>query len=202
MYIHRNSSKYRLEDGTLVSGKGKDFKDIYRSDEFGCSNGVSISETICYWRKANAIHGWFVSNVMGDEDECREFYVPMEKLKELYADCKSVLKVFEGKRMYLDPKLNDCDREGKDSEFAFSSKSKRKISDYWSYLVELTDKEKEEIKDILPPTEGFFFGTYELDGGYLYDILKTIKMLDRLFKQDKEAAKKGEHYDYEYYPSW
>lgn len=44
-----------------------------------------------YWRKANAIHGWFVENVQDDEDDCREYYVEREQLEELLAECVSVL---------------------------------------------------------------------------------------------------------------
>jgi hypothetical protein len=36
-----------------------------------------------YWRKANAIHHWFVINVQGGEDNCKEYYVSREQLQEL-----------------------------------------------------------------------------------------------------------------------
>lgn len=36
-----------------------------------------------YWRKANQIHQWFVENVQDGEDECKEYYVPFNKLMEL-----------------------------------------------------------------------------------------------------------------------
>lgn len=44
-----------------------------------------------YWRKANAIHGWFVKNVQGGEDECRPHYVSREQLEELKTLCRRVL---------------------------------------------------------------------------------------------------------------
>lgn len=40
-----------------------------------------------YWRKANAIHKWFVDNVQNGEDECREHYVTREQLAELRDAC-------------------------------------------------------------------------------------------------------------------
>ena len=40
-----------------------------------------------YWRKANAIHKWFVDNVQNGEDECREHYVSREQLVELRDAC-------------------------------------------------------------------------------------------------------------------
>lgn len=45
----------------------------------------------CYWRKANAIHKWFVDNCQNGVDECQETYVTREQLQELIDLCKEVL---------------------------------------------------------------------------------------------------------------
>ena len=45
-----------------------------------------------YWRKANAIHGWFVENCQNGLDECQQSYVPREKLVELRDLCKDILE--------------------------------------------------------------------------------------------------------------
>lgn len=50
-----------------------------------------VSIDAMYWRKANAIHGWFVEKCQGGRDECQETYVPREKLVELRDLCKSIL---------------------------------------------------------------------------------------------------------------
>lgn len=50
-----------------------------------------IVEQVGYWRKANAIHKWFVDNVQEGEDDCKEYYVDTEKLKELLNECNKVL---------------------------------------------------------------------------------------------------------------
>lgn len=56
-------------------------------------NRVStITERVGYWRKANAIHKWFVENVQGGEDDCEEYEVEVEKMKELLNIVKKVLK--------------------------------------------------------------------------------------------------------------
>lgn len=44
---------------------------------------VYIITEAMYWRKANAIHKWFVDNVQGGEDDCGEYYVDPEQLKQL-----------------------------------------------------------------------------------------------------------------------
>lgn len=34
-----------------------------------------IDEQVAYWRKANAIHKWFVDNVQEGNDNCQSYYV-------------------------------------------------------------------------------------------------------------------------------
>ena len=46
---------------------------------------------LAYWRKANAIHGWFVKNVQEGTDDCGSHYVSLEQLKELKETCEKVL---------------------------------------------------------------------------------------------------------------
>ena len=51
-----------------------------------------IAEEVGYWRKANAIHKWFVDNVQDGEDDC-DFHreVTREDLEELRDVCHEVL---------------------------------------------------------------------------------------------------------------
>jgi hypothetical protein len=44
-----------------------------------------------YWRKANAIHKWFVDNVQEGEDECKEYYVSREDIEKLLGAVNQVL---------------------------------------------------------------------------------------------------------------
>lgn len=53
--------------------------------------GVHVEVTCAYWRKANQIHKWFVDNVQGGKDDCGEYYVSHEKLKELLTTCQQAL---------------------------------------------------------------------------------------------------------------
>ena len=50
-----------------------------------------ISEEIMYWRKANHIHKWFVDNVQEGVDDCRQYHVVLEELKDLANLCKEVI---------------------------------------------------------------------------------------------------------------
>lgn len=51
-----------------------------------------ISFEAMYWRKANAIHKWFVDKCQDGVDECQETYVDLIRLQELVDTCKIVLK--------------------------------------------------------------------------------------------------------------
>lgn len=50
-----------------------------------------IEEAVGYWRKANAIHGWFVNHVQEGKDDCEQYYVSKQNLRDLRTVCQSVL---------------------------------------------------------------------------------------------------------------
>ena len=52
----------------------------------------NITEEVMYWRKANAIHNWFVQNCQDGIDECQESYVSKEQLEELADICEKVVE--------------------------------------------------------------------------------------------------------------
>ena len=59
------------------------------AQDFG---GISISYPVGYWRKANAVHGWFVNVLADGEDECQEIPVSRENFEVLRDSCKAVLE--------------------------------------------------------------------------------------------------------------
>lgn len=54
--------------------------------------GAYVTVTAAYWRKANQIHGWFVRNIQGGNDNCGEYYVSHEKLESLLSVCRHALR--------------------------------------------------------------------------------------------------------------
>jgi hypothetical protein len=52
----------------------------------------SVIFRVAYWRKANAIHQWFVENVQNGVDECQKAYVEREQLEKLLDICKQILE--------------------------------------------------------------------------------------------------------------
>jgi hypothetical protein len=55
------------------------------------SPSATVQFTVAYWRKANAIHGWFVREVQGGEDECLPHDVDIAQLKDLHSACMDIL---------------------------------------------------------------------------------------------------------------
>lgn len=51
-----------------------------------------VSVEVMYWRKANAIHKWFVDNLQEGKDECQETFFNPEDLYPLQELCRTVLE--------------------------------------------------------------------------------------------------------------
>jgi len=64
-------------------------------EEFKVPDGwetTEISFEVGYWRKANAIHKWFVDNIQSGNDNCGEYYlskVDLESLRDLCLQVKA-----------------------------------------------------------------------------------------------------------------
>lgn len=144
-----------------------------------------IEEESCYWRKANAIHKWFVENVQDGNDDCRNYYVSTEDLKKLLDVCKKV------------------------KETAIIKKGKVQNGSHLEngeWVADMEDGEyienADEIDEILPTTDGFFFGSTSYDQWYMKDIDYTIERLEQLLKEEKELNNLGFYSDFEYCSSW
>lgn len=51
-----------------------------------------IEVEVGYWRKANAVHAWFVREVQEGEDNCGSYWVSREQLASLRRDCQEALE--------------------------------------------------------------------------------------------------------------
>lgn len=136
-----------------------------------------IVESVMYWRKSNQIHNWFVNNVQDGKDDCGEYHVSVDQLKELLGICKNVLEHIEK-----------------------SEKTKQMVEVGWSdgkpMMEEVEVYVSPEIEELLPTTDGFFFGSTEYDEYYMLDIKNTITGLETILSEDNTN---GEFY---YSSSW
>jgi hypothetical protein len=97
-YISANNYS-RDEEGNFSQEPNPEFSNIMEQSDlpldinkYTFSGSANVAIQVGYWRKANAIHGWFVNELANGVDECQEIYVPREKLSELRDLCKSALK--------------------------------------------------------------------------------------------------------------
>lgn len=122
----------------------------------------SIFEEVGYWRKANAIHKWFVDNVQNEVDDCGTYEVSKEKLKELLEICIEVRdnsKVVKGW-------IKNGER--------FENGICYPIMEEGEYI-----ENPEVAEELLPTQGGFFFGSTGYDQWYMEDIKKTIDILTK-----------------------
>jgi hypothetical protein len=63
---------------------------------------------------------------------------------------------------------------------------------------------KDVVETILPPTDGFFFGSQNIGEEYREDVEDTIKILSELIEEEKEASEEFGYRspDYYYKASW
>lgn len=125
-----------------------------------------ITEDVAYWRKANQIHKWFVDNVQDGEDDCGEYYVSKEHLEELIDTCKRVVKT----AILEDGQLSS----------GYSIENGVQKHHYVDGKVIVN---AEEVAEILPNQEGFFFGGTDYNELYLDSVKNTIEMLEPLLKE-------------------
>jgi len=59
--------------------------------ELGDNKIETVVAEVAYWRKANAVHSWFVETVQGGEDNCQKSYVSLEQLQDLLAQVENVI---------------------------------------------------------------------------------------------------------------
>ncbi|MGI1661367.1 hypothetical protein ACRDNQ_03915 [Palleronia sp. KMU-117] len=121
---------------------------------------TEVREVIGYWRKANQIHGWFVRNAQGGKDDCREYPVSRDQLRELLKvvqEVKASTKLIPGK-VSMGQTL-----EG--GEWVEILKDGRVMAN------------TEVAERLLPVCEGFFFGSYAYDQDYYDDLVETERIL-------------------------
>ena len=81
-----------LEKETYIGNREKNNGVVIIVEGVDSSKVRRVVEEVCYWRKANAIHKWFVENVQDGNDDCGRYYVSQEEMKELLNVIKKVLR--------------------------------------------------------------------------------------------------------------
>jgi hypothetical protein len=91
MFLEARRFLWIYDDGT---GKDAEIGERLREavpELAGMRPNKIIAEAV-YWRKANAIHAWFVQNVQAGRDDCGSYHVSRDQLARLVATCDQVLR--------------------------------------------------------------------------------------------------------------
>lgn len=98
MYLYGErwmSDRIFTEDKMFTNPQFVDLAKLFDLNPKDLDGPVTIKFTVGYWRKANAIHNWFVKNVQGGKDECKPHHVSLEQLAELRKDCVNALAAYQ-----------------------------------------------------------------------------------------------------------
>jgi predicted methyltransferase len=92
--FYSSASWSKEEDKKEVNAIAKmmNAENLLFSDEEDNIQFAKLKLEIAYWRKANAIHKFFVNTCADGVDNCQETYVSVENLQELLSRCKEVLE--------------------------------------------------------------------------------------------------------------
>ena len=122
-------------------------------------------DELIYWRKANAIHRFFLENGEIVQDGVSAI-ISKEVIEDLLDKCNEVLE----KAIVKEGKIN-VGRQFKDGEWIELTRDGKYIENV------------DEIESILPTQDGFFFGSTDYDEFYLEDIKWTKEQLEKVLKE-------------------
>lgn len=118
MYLTGKQYLWRDEE----QPKRKEIAEVLGVDNYEANE---VRFDLMYWRKANAIHGWFVNVVQNELDDCGEYEVEREQLESLRDLCKEVLDTRNTET--LPPTTGFFFGEGEVTDY------------YWQYLQDTLD---------------------------------------------------------------
>lgn len=139
-----------------------------------------ITEQAGYWRKANAIHKWFVDNVQNGVDDCGEYRVDREQLQELLDVVNRVMDSTE----LVDGQVSHGYTYKADGTKEHILKPGKVLSN------------PAVAQEHLPVQEGFFFGGTDYDEWYWRDLVDTKAILEEALAEENVWV------SYYYHSSW
>ena len=87
-YFHSKSEK----EGYNLAVKALGAEEFLSKHSYSRGGFVDVKVEVAYWRKANAIHKYFVDNLQDDVDNCQNTHVSREELQNLLDICNEVME--------------------------------------------------------------------------------------------------------------
>lgn len=196
MYLYRHpKGETEAERDALQEKLFKEGFDAYNEK-------YSRVRRIAYWRKVNFLHGYIVKEYAEGVDECQEIPLDIGDIKRIQKRVKEVWDILEAEGNLCEAEPVK-DKGGFIDRCVFKEGGKRvaiskldfenpELEGYW--LVD--ERTAERCREILPPCDGFFFGSQSMDYWYVYDVWDTVRKLEEVIREDNGK------YQYVYQASW
>ena len=183
LYAEKYVSEYNYSYGNTPSemSKSRNPDHIAINNASGLMNlptdgSITVQKVVGYWRKANAIHGWFVNTLANGIDECQEIHVSRDDLRKLRDECLQVLAT--------------------KPDTVIESESRTVIlnGDVPNLITENIKQEQDKIANVmllgdpLEPVAGFFFGSTEKDEWYYESLEYTVGLVENLLNADDDIS--------------
>jgi hypothetical protein len=153
-----------------------------------------------YWRKANAIHQYFVDTLQDGVDDQRESPVDLETFENLFKKVSVIREEF----IKLDADIDSLDELNSEELEEYSSEEleyhlQSKGESWDSLLPEYKEKFAKLCENTLPTTSGFFFGSTSYDIYYIYNIIYTYELIKGILDDWETNLEEDNNY---YYTCW
>ena len=189
MYLHR---EFYIYDWGKKSAPEKTISVVSGESTFPKVDPAKVSgvrEKVAYWRKFNALHGWFVDRCADGVDDCRQIYVSIEDFEELLQTLREAREILDKADVTV-------------SEVPDWNGNMQKYIIYHC---------ADELDGVFEPRIGFFFGSDEIDTYFSDELNRTIELVENILSEREEwekgqenESKDIEYLDYSYYyqASW
>lgn len=183
------------------------------------------NESVCYWRKFNALHKYFADNFNRQQDDnCVDMYLDIDDIKELLEKLKALRKKIKmGKgfvttyySMVNQNHLKGCKVGDEVLAILKKTEPSRCIeNDIKSAVITKVFGDNFDVdfridgevvlnpevcEKELPTTSGFFFGSTDYDQWYVNDIDSSIEQLTEVVDSHNKLIEAGvSPYDIDYY---
>ncbi len=143
-------------------------------------------ENFGYWRKAHAVHNWFVRECQGGVDECQLTPLTWEDIYQLRNVCQQVFDSTE----LVDGMVTNG--------YTLRRNEKGELVEEVLLRPGLTIKDSSVAERLLPTTSGFFFGSTDYDEGYVEDVQYTLNLTHKALS----VLEENPNVEFFYQSSW
>lgn len=128
---------------------------------------TSCEENVAYWRKANAVHKWFVERVQDGVDDCE---IHREVTRKDLEDLRDICKEIIGSAVLVSGKVKNG--------FHYENGRWEPVLEDGKLILNASVCAK-----LLPCEDGFFFGSTEYNEWYLEDVKYTWEVCNQILAE-------------------